>query len=313
MATKEFEEALMGLPKFMQESLREVPLSIQNSAREIRLRAGRKVAISLGNRDYFLHITLGKEEMFESFRALCGYSVHSHTEEIKQGYITLPGGHRAGLCGTAVYEGENISNLRDISSINIRIARQIKGVSNDLFKRLNGEAHGLLLAGAPASGKTTLLKDIILNLSDKKVSVIDSRGELGACLEGVPQNDLGNADIFDGWQKSDGMLAAIRTMAPDILVCDEIGGKRDLEAVESCMNAGVSLIASVHAGSLQELKRKPYLIKMLHLGAFSNIALLKGKHAPCEIDMVIKAGDLSAYFRDAFPSELSDHFGVRLH
>lgn len=309
-STKEFYQVLESLPAALAAIIKQTPDSVKMDAREIRLRAGREIMINLGESDYPIHHRLSREEISETFRALCAYSVHSHTEEIRRGYITLKGGHRAGLCGTAVYQDGQVTNLRDISSINLRIARQIEGVAEDLLQRLNFQPGGLLLVGAPASGKTTLLKDIIRSIKDKKVSVIDSRGELGACLMGIPQNDLGNADVFDGWNKADGMMAAIRTMAPDILVCDEIGESEDFQAVQSCMNAGVDLIASVHAGNAQELRRRTSVMQMIQMGAFRHIALLKGKRAPCAIDTILKAGDLHAYFGSSSIDHLSDHFGV---
>lgn len=290
----EFEQAISGLPAETSERFSEIPYAVKRSTREIRLRAGRPICIVTGQEDFFIDHKMTHTELFECFRSLCGYSVHSHAEEIRQGFVTIQGGHRAGLCGTAVYSRGEVSNMRNISSINLRIARQIKGSANELIRRLNGKMGGTLLVGAPASGKTTLLKDIVRQMPDHKITVVDSRGELAACVCGVPQNDVGNADVLDGWQKAEGMMLAIRSMAPDIIVCDEIGDRRDAQAVECCMNAGVQLIATAHAGSLEELTKRRHIMDILSLGAFENIVLLEGKNAPCKIHSICPVGELHA-------------------
>lgn len=311
MKTKnEFVEAINSLPSSTAKLLDGAPETVKREAKEIRLRAGRKVAIVTGLSDFFLNHVMTHTEMFECFRALCGYSVHSHTEEIRQGYITIKGGHRAGLCGSAVYNGNRIVNIKNISSINLRIAREIPHAADPLINALEGNIGKLLIVGSPASGKTTLLKDLIAQTTGKQVTVIDSRGEIAACLGGIPQNHIGNADVFDGWNKADGILTAIRTMAPDIIFCDEIGDEQDAHAIEASMNAGVELVATAHAGSIQELCTRKSIMKTIDLGAFDRVVLLKGKENPCEIDSIHKAGDLYAYRRNTpgYLMSYSDRF-----
>lgn len=291
----EFQQALKGLYEDTAKIIKTVPLSVGNHAREIRLRSGRKICIVTADGDYFLDHIIYQEELYECFRSLCSYSVHSHEEEIRQGYITIKGGHRAGLCGTAVYKNGDITNIRNISSINIRIARQIFGAADELYTYFNGSLEKTLLVGPPSSGKTTLLKDIIHRLNNKKITVVDSRGEIAACSNGVPQNDLGNADILDGWKKADGMMMAIRTMGPDVIICDEIGDKDDALAIESCLNAGVSVIATTHAGSLKELSLRRHIMDILKLGAFEQLVILAGKNQPGHLKTILKAGELSAF------------------
>lgn len=292
---KEFQQALEGLSTETAKYLSTVPGKVQEDAREIRLRSGRPVCIVTGNRDVFLDHIIWQGELFECFRALCGYSIHSHEEEIRQGYVTIKGGHRAGLCGTAVYSKGEVINIRSISSINLRIAHPIYGVAEELVRHTGGQLDRLLLVGAPSSGKTTLLRDMVRCMKGKKVVVVDSRGEIAACSNGLPQYDLGNADVLDGWEKADGMMAAIRTMGPDVVVCDEIGDPADSAAVEACLNAGVSVVATAHAGSPDELCRRPHILHMVRMGAFDQIVFLEGKKHPCRIRSIWKAGDLDAY------------------
>lgn len=293
MCDIEFRSLVKELPNNLESVLLNIPIHVRLNANEIRLRAGRKICIFYDSKLYILNKILSIEEIRECFRSLCSYSIHSHTQEIRQGFVTICGGHRAGLSGTAVYdEKNNLINLREISSINLRIAKQIYGVSNDLVDKLNGNVGKLLIIGAPSSGKTTLVKDIIRNLDDRVISIIDTRGEIAACLNGVPQNDIGNADVFDSWNRQDGIISAIKTMSPEIIVCDEIGSSSDLSAINACVGAGVELIATAHGGNLEEIMKRDIIKKILMTGAFDNIVLLKGKDKPCKIESIIKVSDL---------------------
>lgn len=309
---KEFMEAIHLLPISVSRALMKCPETIRNTAREIRLRAGRSTIVLSPVQNFILPNILSAGELYECYRALCGYSIHTHTEEIKRGFLTIKGGHRAGLCGTAVYENGEISNLRGISSINLRVARQVKGCADDFMRKTKGDPGKILIVGPPASGKTTLLKDIVRQLSGHLVSVIDSRGEIASCLNGIPQNDVGMADVFDGFNRAKGMMSAIRTMSPEYIVCDEIGDEDDLYAVESCVGAGAKIIATAHAGTIDELYNRDIINKILATKAFDEVVILKGKENPCEISSIHKAGDLYARAgrSDANLLPYSSRFGV---
>lgn len=310
-----FDSAARALSDRIRKYLKLLPGSVKKQAQELRLRVNHPVSVCCANEIYFLNRTgrLGcfpsgdmmlaeKEDIEESFRNICSYSVYSHQNEIKNGYITLGGGHRVGISGTAVIRGGIITGLRDISSINIRIAREITGCADELLHRTKGEiSSGLLLVGAPSSGKTTVLRDIARQLSSgicgnvKKVAVIDERGELaGTCL-GVPQNDLGIcSDVLDGYPKAIGILQAIRSLSPEYIVCDELGGNDEVAAVEQGLNAGVSVISSIHAGSVEELMRRKQAVRLLQTGAFGLVAMLNGRENPGKIKGIYRAGDLLA-------------------
>ena len=299
----------------IQRALANLPVDVKKHTQEIRLRVNRPVSICCAEGTYFVGqegrlvcrpvsnlLVADPNDMEESFRNLCSFSIYSHENEIKNGYITLSGGHRAGICGTAVLQSESICSVRNISSINLRISREIPGAANDLLDRLEKRLmKGLLIVGAPASGKTTILRDISRQLSGglrgnlKKVAVVDERGEIAGTYMGVPQNDLGCcSDVLDGYPKADGILLAVRTLSPQIVICDEIGSEKEVSAVEEGLNTGVTMIASIHAGSIDELMRRKQARRLLRTGAFSNIAVLDARRGPGKIAEIYKAGDLLA-------------------
>ena len=287
----EFKNAIQNLPENMIYILNTIPKEIKENAKEIKMRLGRKIAIKYKEDIYYINKILNKEEIEEIFKSICGYSVHSHIEEIKKGFITLKGGHRSGISGTAVYENNELINIKNISSINLRIARQIFGSSNQILNKLKENVGNLLIVGPPASGKTTILKDIAKNLNKKSVAIIDSRGEIAASLNGEPQNDIGNADVFDFFNRKDGIVFAIRTMNPQYIICDEIGDESDIEAISMCVGTGVKLIATAHGENLEEFKQRKIIEKILKTKAFSNIVFLEGEKNPCKINSILKVGE----------------------
>lgn len=222
---------------------------------EIRLRAGRCAAAVLADgRLLRCSSPLTREDIEACFQELCRHSVHSFAREIAEGYITLPDGHRAGFCGTAVLQEGKLVTLRDISAINLRIAHEVKGCAEQLYRSVFSDGlHSLLIAGKPMSGKTTVLRDLSRLLGERhKTALIDCRNELAACHDGTPSLDVGeNTDILTGYPRNEGILIALRTLSPDIILCDEISG--DTASLQDCLSCGVRLVATIHSGSVAEL------------------------------------------------------------
>lgn len=226
---------------------------------EIRLRAGRQcVVVNIFGEFEICSAVFSADEIAECFAEICRYSVYSFEAEIAQGFITLDGGHRVGICGTAVTKDGRIASIKDISGLNIRIAHQQLGCADELFRRAFSDGiHSLLLGGKPLSGKTTVLRDLARQLGARhRVVLIDSRGELSASVRGAPTFDIGlNTDALCGCEKSEGIMLALRSLSPEIIICDELGN--DEAAVEQAMFCGVKLIASAHAESIGQLRQRP--------------------------------------------------------
>ncbi len=309
-----FSHAAQCLSRPIAGLLEPLPVAVKAQTQEIRLRAGQPLALHNGQKHLFVGMDnalyeapgsrcyiVTPQDVQECFQALCEYSVHTHSHEIKSGYIAIKGGHRAGICGTAVFSDKELHTLRDITSINLRIAKEIPGAAAVLAQRLASGPYGLLLAGPPSSGKTTLLRDLGRQLGGGsggnyyKIAVVDERGELAASVGGQPQNDLGCcADVLTGYRKGEGILIALRTLSPQVILCDEIGTHEEIEAVEAGLNSGVAVIASVHTSTAAELLTRPQTRRLLYTGAFEEIVVLQGSSQPSQIKEIIKVGDCIA-------------------
>lgn len=265
---------------------------LEYTAQEIRLRLCRPMSLVCRGKTVFFTARGGvtdlpcgdlrmvsRGEITETFQRLCDYSVYARQREIADGYVTLRGGHRAGICGTAVCENGAVANVRGISSIHIRIAREHRGCASGILPAVKQTRGGVLICGAPCSGKTTVLRDLArqLSLGGQSVSLADERGELAACVDGEPQNDVGLCDVYDGYPKATAIMQAVRSMAPELVLCDEIGGEADAQAVAQCQNSGVRVIATAHAADMEELRRRQALQAVLSTGAFSTFIFLKGR------------------------------------
>ncbi len=267
---------------------------------EIRIRADKPVVLCLLNRPYFIGaegelcptacenaVTVGFDELKAAFARLCSYSVYKHMQSIGSGFITLPGGHRVGVCGTAVMSGNDVRAVSEITSLNIRSAKEFPGCCEPLFRSVD-LLEGMLICGAPSSGKTTLLRDAARKLSFemlRRVSVIDERLELASSVGGHSGFDVGLSDVYSGYPKSTAMLLAVRTMSPEFIICDELTGE-DAAAVSRALNCGVSVISSVHCTSLQSALKNPSVKALTATGAFRKLVFLSGSIPP-EISGII--------------------------
>lgn len=229
-----------------------------SSVAEIRLRSGRPaVCVEISGKMSACSEPFSAREISDVFAEICGYSVYSYENDIARGFVTISGGHRVGISGTCVYKNGKIEAIRDISGLNIRIAHEARGCAESLINTLfSDKPRSLLLGGEAMSGKTTILRELARRLSERfRVSVIDSRGEISAAVKGTPSFDVGlNTDVLYGCEKTDGILMALRTLSPEIIICDEIGG--DEKAIEQCAYCGAKIIASAHASDFNELSKR---------------------------------------------------------
>ena len=305
----EFQQVAACLGPRLQEMLLRLPAAAQQDVRELRLRPGQPLALTTASGIRFLlpeggiaccvtsrAVRVSAEEISEAYRRACGYSVHSWEEEAAKGFLTLAGGHRVGVAGTASAEGGRVLALRQVGSLNFRIARSVPGAAGQLPGLLysGGNLPSVLVAGEPGSGKTTLLRDLARRLSSGetgryfRVAVVDERSELSGSRDGQPALDLGPCtDLLCGYPKGEGMALAIRTLAPDLVVCDEIGGEKEADAVTDSLDAGVALLCSAHAGSLEQLLRRRPLRALLETGAFQWAVILESREQPCRIREIV--------------------------
>lgn len=256
--------------------------------REIRFNVNRPIRLVTAQKSFFINdnkLSIG--EIQDIFAALCEYSVHTYKNEICEGFITAEGGFRIGICGTAVYEGNKIINIKDISGLNIRIPHEVIGAADGL---LPYSGHGLLIVGPPCSGKTTILRDLARQKSRfEHVVIVDERMEIAGTYRGIPSFDIGNSSVLNGFIKNDGIAVAARSMAPDSIICDEFGGEEDISSALYAMKSGVNMIASIHASDKNDLLTKPMLNKIAECSIFEHVAFLNKK---CEVYEIMKAEDL---------------------
>ncbi|WP_417099790.1 stage III sporulation protein AA [Hominenteromicrobium sp.] len=277
----DFEKAIRPLGRFTP-MLEKVPQAVRDAVFDIRISVDKPVLLCCGDRILFLredggtaqyfsqnNVTATREDVEEIFLRLCGYSVYSHMEEIRGGFVSADRALRVGIGGTAVIEKGGIKTVRDVTSLSVRIPREKRGCAEEVLRCGVDLSRGLLLAGAPSSGKTTLLRDIAryIGTAGHRVVVLDERFELSA--DGF---DLGACtDILQGYPKQEGLSHAVRCLSPEYIVCDELG-ENDLSAIRSASFSGVALIASIHAGSVHELCCRPLCRGILSLGAFETVA-----------------------------------------
>lgn len=280
------------MPHSIKQILQKLPHSIKEEMEEIRIRTSRPLELVSQRWVKFVDSTSSvvkevkhayhpsTEDCKQILELLTHHSFYSFEEQLKQGYITVAGGHRIGLAGKTILVSGQVKMIREVGSFNIRIARDRIGIGNSLLPHVLHMANSssyvqhTLVMSLPGQGKTTLLRDLARSLSygqvtpfgefskwkSFKVGIIDERSEIAACVRGVPTFDLGpRTDVMDGCPKAEGMMMMIRSMSPEVLIVDEIGHIADVKALQAARYAGISVIASAHAANLDEAARSPVL------------------------------------------------------
>lgn len=295
-----YEEIMKVLPQDISRLIKNILLEKQ--VQEIRIKINKPVIIYLAENEILLPYIVKEEEMKQILVKISNYSLYAYEEEIKQGYITIRGGHRIGIAGECIFVNGEIRTIRNISSINIRICREVIGCSNELMKFItfNDRVYNTLIVSPPKCGKTTILRDIARNISEgmpiiglkgKKVSIIDERSEIAACYNGVPQLNVGiRSDVLDNCLKREGMLMAIRSLSPDILICDEIGTKGDIEALKMAFNSGVNIVVTIHGYSIEDIYNRNIFKYLLENKILERIIILSNRNKVGNIEKIYSVG-----------------------
>lgn len=274
------------LPETLRKRIEELPAEERVRIEEVRLRQGRPMSVSLPTGERFLDGgSVDSETLDRVLERASRFSVHTVLEQIKNGFVAVRGGHRLGLCGTGVVENGQLVNLRAVSSLSLRQARELKGIAASsvpaLFER--GRLRNTLILAPPGQGKTTLLRDLIRAISQgegcppQRVGLADERGEVASVWEGRPMLDVGpRTDVMDGCPKSVGMLSLVRGMSPQVLAVDEITREADAKALLQAVGCGVSLLATAHGDSIEDLERRHIYQKLTRERIFERFILIRG-------------------------------------
>ncbi len=284
---------------------------IKAQTAEIRLKKGKEIVLwgrygagylscdGTLSKDRDGAVVCSGEALDDCFSRACRFSVHSHIESLVGGFVTIGGGHRVGVCGTAVVgEKGQICSLRNVSSLNIRIAREKKGSADELYRRIFAslQNESVIIAGAPMSGKTTLLRDLVRKLSDegmKKVCLVDARQEIAAMRDGESCMDVGvNTDVYDLYPKAEAVMNAVRTMSPHFIAMDELCSDSEISSIRHGINSGVLFIVTVHASSYAEILKRPQIERLLGEYSFNKLVLLKNGSKPGEIEGIYETKEI---------------------
>ncbi|HWP95920.1 MAG TPA: stage III sporulation protein AA [Syntrophomonadaceae bacterium] len=278
---------------------------------ELRLRCGQPLFLKFADQDRTLNsqgklqadLTRGYQTTLEDVQrtlaSISDNSIYAFEEDIRRGFITIPGGHRVGLAGQVVSHEGSIKTIKDFSSLCIRIAREVRGAARPLLAQIcpdKANIRNTLIISPPRCGKTTLLRDLACSLSNGdrgrsglNVVVVDERSELAGSYRGVPQLDVGmRSDVLDSCPKALGMNIAVRALSPQLVITDELGRREDGEAVMECINAGVKVISSIHASNLDELSKRPLMQELLACHAFQLGIVLSRARGPGTVETLIR-------------------------
>ena len=280
-----------------------IPDDFFGQIQEIRIRAARPISLMRKGCEYFVsrrgELLPGADGMklaamgqassiMKTVELLCDHSPYAFENEVGAGYITTKGGHRVGLVGRVVADGGRVRTLRNISGLNFRISHEVKGCAEKLIGHIADKdlVRHTLIISPPGCGKTTMLRDAVRMLSlgmpgrfeGMAVAVVDERSEIAGCYMGVAQNDVGpRTDVLDACPKAQGMLMLLRSMSPRVIAVDEVGRADDADAIEDVINAGVSVLCTIHGGSLEEVRVKPAMRSLMTKKTFGRFVMLRGR------------------------------------
>jgi stage III sporulation protein AA len=265
---------------------------------ELRLKVNKPMMLQMGNEEVITKYNVSIQDIKLILQHISKYSIYAYEEEIKQGYLTIKGGHRVGLCGSCVVEDNKIKTIKSLGSLNIRIGKEVEGCSNNLIPLIlkGNNVLNTIIISPPRCGKTTLLRDIARNLSDgfkavklsgKKVCIIDERSEISGCYNAVPQMNVGlRTDVLDNCPKAEGIMMAIRSMSPEVIICDEIGTQKDMESILMALNSGVCLITSIHGYGIEDLYSRAVFNEIIDNHVFKRAVILSARNGAGTIEYI---------------------------
>lgn len=289
-------EVLEVLPNGIRELIEKDVLL--NELQEIRLKVNKPLYVYAKNKEIKIEHKPSVEEMKFILQKISSYSIYAFENEIKQGYITIKGGHRVGLCGTVVTEKNNVKTIKNIVSVNIRVAKEMINCSRDImpYILLGGQVLNTIIISPPKCGKTTILRDMSriisngnygLNFKGKNVTIIDERSEIAACFKGIPQMTVGDrTDVLDSCPKSEGIIMAIRSMSPEVVICDEIGTYKDMESIIAALNSGVKLITTIHGFDIDDLYKRPVFKEVMENNVFKRAIVLSNRNGVGTVEYI---------------------------
>lgn len=293
------EEILRLFPKHLRQAVELEIGSRWRKLQEIRCRLYKPIELNFDDGvSWVKGVYPTKKDGVHILNQLSEFSLYRMEDELREGYMTIQGGHRVGLAGKVNTLNGSVKAILNITFFNIRIAKEQKGIAERVIPYIHHPNmvgyHNTLIIGPPQTGKTTILRDVARLISTgwkkveaKKVGIIDERSEIAASIKGVPQHDIGlRTDVMDACPKSEGMMMMIRSMSPEVLIIDEIGSKQDVQALLEAIHAGVTIICTIHGQSLKELKRRPSLQSLFQEKVFQRFIVLSSAHTPGYIQHV---------------------------
>lgn len=290
------EKILRLLPKDIASSVNK--LECKDYIEEIRISIGKKIRVIARSKEFVISYIATDIDLRNIVQKISNYSLYAIEDEIRQGYVTIEGGHRVGLAGQCVIEKGSIKTIKHIASLNIRIAREVLGCSDKIMHHLSSgnKINNTLIISPPRCGKTTILRDISRNISNgykklglngKRVVIIDERSEIASCYKGIAQMDVGErTDIYDNCKKDEGLIMSIRTMSPDVVICDEIGSKKDIEGLIMAFNSGVNVICTLHGNSIDDLYNREVFREIISQKLIKKVIVLSNKNGPGSVEAV---------------------------